>query len=95
MSIPTYPYDTADYLDTDESIAIFAEEALADLEPELLPQLIRVLIRAHGLNALSGSTGLPRRALVEALSGEDPNGTATLKAALVATGRLVNAQAAE
>lgn len=75
MTLATFPYDTADYLDTEEAIAMYAEEALADL------------------NALARRTGLSRRALVEALSGEDPGGTDTLTAALRKTGARTTSRA--
>lgn len=95
MTLATYPFDSADYLDDEEAIAMFAEEALTDLDMEVAKQFVQAVIRARGLTALAAATGLPRRALVRALSGEDPNGLETLTAALRLTSAGATSQAAE
>lgn len=83
--VNTYPYDTADYLETEQDIAAFAEHILDEGDDAILAQAVRAIIRAHGLRSLAASTGLERRAIIEALSGEDANGPGNLKQALVET----------
>ena len=95
MTLATFLYDSADYLDSEEEIAMYAEEALTDLDLDTAKQFVSVIIRARGLTALAAATGLSRRALVRALSGEDPNGVETLTAALRLTSAGVTSQAAE
>lgn len=95
MTLATFPYHSGDYLDDEEAIAMFAEEALTDLDAELAKQFVQAIVRARGLTALAAATGLPRRALVDALSGQDPNGLKTLTVALQITSAGAASQAAE
>lgn len=95
MTLQTYPYDSADYLDNEEEIAMFAEEALTDLDGDVAKLFVAAIVRARGLTALAAATGLPRRSIVDALSGQDPNGLETLTAALRITSAGAATQAAE
>lgn len=87
MNIITYPYDSADYLDTDEAIAFYAEEVLAESDPELVRNAVNVVVRAQGLRVLAEMTGLPRQALVDALRTDALHVDDTLIAALSAISR--------
>lgn len=95
MSTDTFRYDSADYLATEEAISGYAEDVLDARDPELMDRAVGVVIRAYGLRVLAETSGLSRDAIVDALSGEDPNGPETLKSALVATSLRSRRQAAE
>lgn len=94
MEVATYPYDSAELLDSQEAIAAYAAGMMAEDDPDLVRRAVGVVARAHGLLRLAADTGLSRDAIVDALSGEDPNGLGTMRAALIATGRSSGREAA-
>jgi probable addiction module antidote protein len=60
-------YNSLDYLDTEEVIAGYIEEALADGTAGIL-DAVDTVWRARLINRIAGSTGIDRRALVRALA---------------------------
>ncbi|HEV7253174.1 MAG TPA: addiction module antidote protein [Mesorhizobium sp.] len=70
MTLKTLPYDTAEFLDDDESITAYLEEAFATGEAAVIVRALGTAARARTLTELAQKTGLSRSALFEALSGE-------------------------
>jgi probable addiction module antidote protein len=73
MSLKTVPFDVADFLTDDETIAAFLTEALEDDDPRFIAKALGAVARARGgMTELARSTGISREALYRALS-EDGN----------------------
>jgi probable addiction module antidote protein len=60
-------YGSLDYLDSEEVIAVYVEEALADGATGILDAMDTVW-RARLINRIANSTGIDRRTLVRALA---------------------------
>ncbi|CAA2144553.1 MULTISPECIES: addiction module antidote protein [Methylobacterium] len=66
----TQPYDSADYLDTDEAVAEYLAAAFEEGDAALLRHALGVAARAHGMTQIARETGLSRESLYRALSDE-------------------------
>ncbi len=66
----TLPWDAADYLKTDESIAEYLEAALADGDPALIAAALGDIARAKGMTQVARDAGLGRESLYKALSAD-------------------------
>ena len=76
--IRTRPYDTAEYLDTEEDMAHYLEAALEDGDPKLVAAALGDIARAHGMTHIARETGLSRESLYKALSPEGNPELATI-----------------
>jgi probable addiction module antidote protein len=63
-------YDTADYLKTDEDMALYFDACLEEGDPALITHALGVIARAKGMTQLAKDTGISREGLYKALSGE-------------------------
>ena len=75
----TKPYDAADFLTDDETIAAYLTEALESDDPRYIAKALGAIARARGgMAQLARETGLTREALYRALSetGNPELGTA-------------------
>lgn len=80
MTIKTKPFDAADYLDNDETIAEYLNLALEDANPEMLLLAIGNIARARGMAQVAQDSGLGRESLYKALSdGAKPRYDTVLK----------------
>jgi len=78
--IETAPFDAADYLDDEETIAEYLTAALEDLNPDLFLVAVRDVARARGMAQLARDTGLGRESLYKALApGAKPRYDTVLK----------------
>ena len=68
--IKTRPFDPAEYLDTDEAIAAYIEEALQIGEPAFIADALGVVARARGMSHIAKEAGLGRESLYKALSAD-------------------------
>ena len=69
MALRTEPYDSADYLDDDETVAAYLTEALDSHDPRILAKALGAVARARGgMSQLARDTGISREALYRALS---------------------------
>lgn len=60
MALETFPYDTADYLNTPEEVFYFLEAELEENEPPYWPGAIAIVARARGgFEKLAEETALP------------------------------------
>ncbi len=74
------PFDAADYLDNDETIAAYLTAALEDEDPNIFLVAIKDVARARGMTQLAKDTGLGRESLYKALApGAKPRYDTLLK----------------
>ncbi len=74
------PFDAADYLDDEETIALYLNAALEDPNPDVLLAAIRDVARARGMTQLANAAGLGRESLYKALTpGAKPRYDTVLK----------------
>ena len=79
MAIKTMPYDAAEFLTDDETIAAYLTEALEGDDPRYIAKALGAVARARGGMAhLARETGITRESLYRALSdtGNPELGTA-------------------
>lgn len=80
MPIKTAPFDAADYLSDEETIAEYLTAALEDSNPDMFLAAIKDIARARGMTQLAKDTGLGRESLYKALApGAKPRYDTVLK----------------
>jgi probable addiction module antidote protein len=62
------PFDSADYLDNEETIAAYLTAALEDPDPDAFLTAVKSVARARGMTQLAKDSGLGRESLYKALS---------------------------
>jgi probable addiction module antidote protein len=78
--IKTAPFDAADYLDDEETIAEYLTAALEDPNPDIFLIAVRDVARARGMAQIARDTGLGRESLYKALTpGGKPRYDTVLK----------------
>jgi probable addiction module antidote protein len=74
MAIKTFPYDSAEYLESDQAIAMYLEEAMKvameDSDPAFLTVALGTVARARGMSQIARDAGLSRESLYKALGSE-------------------------
>ena len=74
------PFDAADYLDNEETIAEYLSAALEDPNPDVFLAAVRDVARARGMAQLAKDAGLGRESLYKALApGAKPRYDTMLK----------------
>ena len=74
------PFDPAKYLDNDEAIAAYIEEAIDIGDPAFIADALGVVARAKGMGQIAKDAGLSRESLYKALSaGGNPEFGTILK----------------
>ena len=68
--LKTTTFDSAAYLDTDEAISAYVEEALATEDPAFIARALGTVARARGMAQIAKKAGLSRESLYKALSAE-------------------------
>ncbi|HMR31520.1 MAG TPA: putative addiction module antidote protein [Geminicoccaceae bacterium] len=66
----TRPFDSAEFLDSEEAIAEYVLAATEDGDASAIARALGVIARARGMSALARETGIPRTTLYKALSGQ-------------------------
>ena len=61
-------FDPADFLDTDEAIIGYLNEALTYNDPKFFVEALGDVARARGMTSISNASGLGRQALYRSLS---------------------------
>jgi|SRR5579872_1017632 len=64
----TFPYDSAEYLDSGEAINAYMEEALDTNDPAFIAKALGTIARARGMSEIAKKAGLSRESLYKALS---------------------------
>ena len=74
------PFDAADYLDDELTIAEYLTAALEDPNPDIFLTAVRDVARARGMTQLAKDSGLGRESLYKALTpGAKPRYDTVLK----------------
>ena len=74
------PFDAADYLDDEETIAEYLTAALENPNPDVFLAAVRDVARARGMTQLARDAGLGRESLYKALTpGAKPRYDTVLK----------------
>ena len=79
MAEKLLPYDTAEYLDNDEAIAVFMADAFETGDTSYIAHALGVVARARGMSQIAEETGLLREQLYRSFSEQ---GNPTLKTTL-------------
>ncbi len=69
-TLKTYPFDPAEYLETQEDMALYLQEAMDDGDPKLIAAALGDIARARGMTAIAKEAGLAREALYRSLSSD-------------------------
>lgn len=69
-ALKTTAFDSAAYLDNDEAISAYVEEALATEDPAFIAKALGTVARARGMGQIAKKAGLSRESLYKALSAE-------------------------
>ncbi len=86
MATQTRPFDAAEYLTDEESIAAFLDESFASGDASEIGEALGIVARARNLTDLARQTGLTRQALYKALSRDGNPRLDTLLAVTKALG---------
>ncbi len=74
------PFDAADYLESEDTIAEYISAALEDPNPDVFLAAVRDVAKAHGMAQLAADAGLGRESLYKALApGAKPRYDTVLK----------------
>jgi probable addiction module antidote protein len=68
MTTDFLPFDAADYLNNDETIAEYLTAALEDPNPDVFLVAVRDVARARGIAQVAKDSGLGRESLYKALT---------------------------
>ncbi len=85
-SVKTRPFDPAEYLDSDEAIAAYLQDALEEGDPAEIAEALGVVARARGMTKIAEQTGRGRESLYKALSASGNPEFATVLAVIRALG---------
>lgn len=92
----TTPYDSAEYLKTDEDMVLYLEACFEEAgdDAAFIAKALGTIARAKGMTQLAKETGLGRESLYKALSGEGNPSFATILKVTSALGIKLHAQSA-
>ncbi|HQS58567.1 MAG: putative addiction module antidote protein [Gallionellales bacterium 35-53-114] len=93
----TTPYDTAEYLKTDEDMAQYLEACFEEAgdDAAFIAKALGNIARARGMTQLARDTGLAREGLYKALSENGNPEFATVMKVIKALGLKLHVEAAE
>jgi len=93
----TTPYDSAQYLKTEEDIALYFDACLEEAgdDAAFIAKALGTIARARGMSQLARDTGLGRESLYKALSGEGNPSFATILKVTQALGLKLRASSAD
>jgi probable addiction module antidote protein len=96
MALKTSPFDAAEYLEDDEAIAEYLDEAMKiameDSDPAFLAQAMGTVARARGMSQIAKDAGLSRESLYKALGAEGNPEFGTILKVLQALGLKLSIQ---
>jgi probable addiction module antidote protein len=82
----TIPWDSADYLKTDEDIAYYLEAVFEDGDPALITHALRDIARVKGMWQIAEAAGLGRESVYKAFALEGKPDLASILKVLHALG---------
>ena len=74
MALTTTRFDSAAYLDSDEAVGAYLDEALETADPAFIVQALGTVVRARGMTQIAKDAGLSRESLYKALQGVEHGG---------------------
>lgn len=80
------PYDSADYLKSEEDVANYLDAIFEDGDPALIAHGLGVVARSKGMAKIAKKTGLGRESLYKALSKDGNPGFMTVLKVVQALG---------
>jgi probable addiction module antidote protein len=86
MKLKTKKYDVADYLDSDEMIAIYLDAAFESGDTSRIAEALGDVARARGMTKIAKATGLAREQLYKTLSAEGKPELSTVLKVMAAFG---------
>ena len=86
MALKTKPFDPAEFLNDDESIAAYLDEAMSTGDAKFIAKSLGVVARARGMTQIANETGLSRESLYRALGDDGNPEFATLLSVISALG---------
>jgi probable addiction module antidote protein len=93
-NIASRPYDSAEYLTDDESIAAYIEDVLESGDSTLVSHALGVVARAKGMAQIAREAGVSREHLYRALSSEGNPEFGTVLKVLAALGLRLSVESA-
>ncbi|MDX2144428.1 MAG: putative addiction module antidote protein [Rhodospirillaceae bacterium] len=84
--LKTAAFDAAEYLDSDEAIGAYLEEALASADPKFIALALGTVARARGMAQIAKKAKLSRESLYKALSADGNPEFATIVRVMRALG---------
>ena len=91
----TEPFDAAEHLDDEETIAAYVEEALSTGDPAFVAHALGVVARARGMAQVARDADLSRESLYKALSANGNPELGTVLRVLHALGLRLSVQPAQ
>ena len=86
MSLKTKKYDVANYLDSDEMIAVYLDAAFESGDTSRIAEALGDVARARGMTKIAKATGLAREQLYKTLSAKGKPELATVLKVMAAFG---------
>ena len=86
MPLKTTPFDPAEYLDDDEAIKAYIDDAIATGDAGFIAKCIGDVARARGMSQIAKDSGLSRESLYKALSTNGNPEFATILKVITALG---------
>lgn len=86
MKLKTKKYDVADYLDSDEMIAVYLDAAFESGDTSRIAEALGDVARARGMTKIAKATGLAREQLYKTLSADGKPELSTVLKVLAAFG---------
>jgi probable addiction module antidote protein len=86
MAVEISPYDSAEYLDTEEAVEEYLLGAFETEDPAFIAYALGVVARAQNMTKLAKEVGMSRSALYRALSGQGNPEFATITKVMKALG---------
>lgn len=82
----TTKWDAAEFLESEEMIAAYIEEAFAEGDQKMIQKALGNVARARGISGLAKETGLSRETIYKALSEDGDPRFSTLMSLMKAMG---------
>jgi probable addiction module antidote protein len=95
MAIRTTPFDSTEFLGSDEAVGAYLEEALETADPAFIAQALGTIARVRGMSQIAKQTGLSRESLYKALSAEGNPEFSTVTKVMQALGLRFSVTAAD
>ncbi|WP_438727812.1 addiction module antidote protein [Parasphingorhabdus sp. DH2-15] len=94
QKIKTKVFDPAKYLQSEEDIITYLDEAMKDNDPAFIARALGDIARSEGMTEISKRTGLGRQALYKALSEQGNPTLETVTAIIQSLGLRLSVQRA-